>query len=280
MNILITTALTPNYILNTELKLMQKSRDIYSPNIDILLHTPELTNNDFEFPYDTRCGYEMKSLDYDADFLSKYDWVVRCDCDVLFLQDLYESLDGFDKSKDMFLVPENRRFLGGNDHRLMKKLSNVSEFEHIDIEPMDYTIKSLEDNENMYPIFQCGIQIINGKVFNRFNLFMEWNYLNYIVEKYYGTFHSLELAWSILIQKLHLDIEIIDDSFNWNPISHWRDGKFPEQKLKDICILPEDIKMFHYHKQYWLKYFINDKRIKKIIESIDIDNDFWDSKPY
>jgi len=227
----------------------------------------------FYYEYGTRCGYEMKALDIKP-IISK-GWIIRTDVDLIVLKDLQEKIKKLSPKYDIYLLPENRRFLGNRDFTIMKNLSKMA-----NVKPFDWTVKSMEDKEEMYPIFQCGVQIIKAKLFEEIDLFKEWNYLNNLVEKFYGDFHSLELAWSLLCQKYDLKIGILSEYLNWNPITYWRDGDFPSQKLKNDAFLPENVVILHYHKPYWLKYFKDDKRIKSVLDKLDIEESWFDSSPY
>ena len=270
----ITTSITKDKTLFIEMQLYIKSLEINSSKCtNFTLQSPKHKIEErFKYPYKTRCGYEMKSLDFVPRDNTK--WVLRTDVDIVALDEIGNHLGELGNA-DIGMVPENRRFLGNNDFRIMKNLSKK-----LGCKPFDFTIKSLEDGEEMYPIFQCGVQYINAKLFDEINLFEEWNRINHEVEKAYGTFHSLELAWSLLIQLHNLDVKVIDDRFNYNPISNWRNGGFPEQKLRSDAHIPFDIFLLHYHKMSWLKPFIDDVRIKKVLKKVKIPKKFWKTKPY
>jgi len=194
----------------------------------------------------SRCRYMLNCFDIESD----KEWIVKMELDMLAIKHLNALNDLIENNKeyDLLLEPENRKIFDDKTaHRLWRIIYKSMGMKY----PKDILIEFRENKEKGLPLFGTGMIIAKKDVIDYINA--NWIKLTKICEKWiHYNIHPNEFAFTALVINSNLKWKLYDDIYKFNPIGHFRDGEFPSTKLKDNCILPDNVIIFDYHRPEWL----------------------------
>jgi len=220
----------------------------------------------------SRCKYMLNCFNIDTD----KDWIVKLECDMLALKHLNELYKVIDDKYDIIIEQERRRMIDNDvlEKRIWKNIYNAMDIKC----PTDRFITT-EDRKMSLPLFGTGVIFIKSKLLPIINKY--WIDKTNVCEKWIEfNIHPNEFAFTGIIYDNKLKFNIFPtEIYDFNPISYYRDGEFPSQKLIDDIILPDDIVIFSYHRAWWLEQLLpTNKKLNDIVDRNMkyIPNDWWE----
>jgi hypothetical protein len=216
----------------------------------------------------SRCKMILNAFQIKSD----KDWILKIDVDNLSLNKLDFDLD---EEKDIYIQPENRRII--LDDNVEERIWRII-YKNLGVELPKTRIPSIEGKEMMMPLYNTGTILINKKLISVIN--NEWIPMTEICERWiHMGIHPNEFAMTALMKKHNMNIGILPEIYNWNPIAHFRDGEFPSTKLIAQAKTPDNIKLLHYHKPKWLQHLMTyNEEINTIVSNsqVHIPDKWWD----
>lgn len=229
----------------------------------------KIYHNDTYPDLESRCRYMLNAMKIETD----REWVMKAELDLLFLKPLSLYNELLKEDLDIVIESENRKiFSDDEEKRLWRILYKV-----MNIKMPNFKIQYRENNEIGLPLFGTGLFFIKSHLLPIFN--KRWELLTRMVEPWgpWGI-HPNEFAATAMILDEMWKWEIYKPKWKYNPIAFWRDGEFPSTKLRDNCIMPEDVVCLDYHHLNWLNHIckynprIKDMISKERLESLNDDS--------
>jgi len=206
----------------------------------------------------SRCKYMFHCFEVETD----KDWLVKIEADFLVLKHLESLYNILDDKLDLVLEPENRKIF--HDYIEVRLWRNI--YRYLGIEMPKEKIQFRENNELGLPLFGTGLICVKSKLLDKIN--ERWIPLIEKCERWlnYGI-HPNEFAFTALVFDEKWKWKLYPDIYKFNPIGHFRKGKFPSIELIDNCKLPEETIILDYHRPKWLFHIAKfNYKVKRIIQ--------------
>ena len=196
----------------------------------------------------SRCRYLLNAVEVD----SSADYLIRMDLDTIPMKNVSDLMKNIKLNEDLLIQTENRRVIPNDnlESRIWRQIYKAMNMKVPDIK-MSYT----ENKEIGKPLFNTGIFAIRTERLKE--VVSNWKRLTSICENWIDyNIHPNEFAFTAMAFNYDWKFVTISDKQVFNPIGHFRKGKFPSTELIDNCKLPEDVVILHWHKPRWLKKIV------------------------
>jgi hypothetical protein len=223
-----------------------------------------------EYPdLESRCRYMLNAFKIEP----TNPWVIKVELDFLFLKHLSEFETILEDDLELVLEPEARKIFSDEEARRLWRIM----YRTMEIKMPDFKIQFRENNETGLPLFGTGLICVRKELLPTIN--KRWESLTKMIEPW-GPWnvHPNESSFTAMIQNEMWKWKIYSSDYKFNPISHFRDGPFPSRKLKDNCIIPDNVKILDYHHFEWLNHICKyNPHIKEIVDKSRqyIPDDVW-----
>ena len=206
----------------------------------------------------SRCRYMLNTFQIESD----KDWIMKIECDLIFLKHLSEYEKLFKDGLDVIIESENRKIF---DDIIAERLWRQM-YRNMGYEKPDVRIVFRENDKDGLALFGTGLFFIKNELLNIIN--EKWIDLTEKCEPWgaYGV-HPNEQALTALILNEGWLWEIYPDIYKYNIIGHFRKNPFPDTTLVEPAILPEDVVCLDYHKFNWLSHIAQyNPQVREIVE--------------
>ena len=217
----------------------------------------------------SRCQYMFHCFEVETD----KPWIIKMESDHIFLRPITLFNEILDDKLDLVLEPENRKIFPDNiERRLWNRI-----YRELKIPVPEEKITFRENLEEGLPLFGTGIVCVKTDLLDKIN--ERWIPMTKTCEKWINyNIHPNEFAITAMIFDEGWKWKIYPPKYKFNPIGHFRKGKFPSTYLIEECLLPEDTIVFDYHRPHWLMHVAKrNPEIMKVIKKSAryIPDDWW-----
>jgi len=208
----------------------------------------------------SRCQYMFHSFEVSP----RKEWIIKMELDTIALKNLSIFEELTTKDYDIYITPESRKMI--SDDNLESRIWKMI-YKNLGIDCPKETISYIEGNSIGLPLYDTSTIMVRKKWINYIN--QNWVPMTRICEKWINmNIHPNEFAFTALIHKSGMKCNLLDKKkYDFNPISHFREGQFPNQKLINNPIVPKEVILLQYHRPWWLKQLCDSNlNIKEIVD--------------